>query len=78
LFLPIILPGFQHSLSAIWEDISERASRRDAMPPSMVLANIYEKNLPCLQEYLGHFSLIGSQVGAVFMINGKVVGMDAF
>jgi hypothetical protein len=64
--------------SAIWQDIAERASRRDVASPSMAMAGIYEKDLPSLQEYLRHFSLIGSQVGAVFMINGKVVGMDAF
>jgi hypothetical protein len=64
--------------SAIWHDIAERASRRDAASPSMAMAGIYEKDLPSLEEYLRHFSLIGSQVGAVFMINGKVVGMDAF
>lgn len=69
---------YQADQSAIWADISERATRRDAMSPSMAMANIYEKDLPSLQEYLGHFSLIGSQVGAVFMINGEVVGMDAF
>ena len=69
---------YQADQSAIWADISERASRRDAMSPSMAMANIYEKDLPSLQEYLSHFSLVGSQVGALFMINGKVVGMDAF
>jgi len=69
---------YQADQSAIWEEISQRANRRDAMSPSMAMAGIYEKDLPSLQEYLEHFSLIGSQVGAVFLINGKVVGMDAF
>jgi len=69
---------FQADQSAIWQDISERAARRNAMSPSMAMAGIYEKDLPSLQEYLSHFTLVGSQVGAVFMINGKVVGVDAF
>ena len=69
---------YQADQSALWADISERANRRDAMSPSMAMSSIYEKDLPSLQEYLEHFSLIGSQVGAVFLINGKVVGMDAF
>jgi hypothetical protein len=69
---------FQADQSAIWQDISERAARRNAMSPSMAMAGIYEKDMPSLQEYLSHFTLIGSQVGAVFMINGKVVGVDAF
>ena len=41
------------------------------MSPSMAMATIYEKDLPSLEEYLDHFSLIGSQVGAVFMINSS-------
>ena len=64
--------------SAIWHDIADRAARRHAASPSMAMANIYEKDLPSLQDYLRHFTLMGSQVGAVFMINGKVAGMDAF
>jgi hypothetical protein len=69
---------YQADQSAIWTNIAERASRRDAMSPSMAMASIYEKDRPSLQEYLGHFSLIGSQIGAVFLINGKAVGMEAF
>jgi ARG and Rhodanese-Phosphatase-superfamily-associated Protein domain len=69
---------YQADQSAIWADIGERASRRAAMSPSMAMARIYEKDRSSLQEYLEHFSLIGSQVGAVFLINGKVVGMDGF
>lgn len=69
---------FQADQSAIWQDISERAARRNAMSPSMAMAGIYEKDLPSLQEYLSHFTLVGYQVGAVFMMNGKVVGVDAF
>jgi hypothetical protein len=46
--------------------------------PAWLWPAFMKKTCPQLQEYLRHFSLIGSQVGAVFMINGKVVGMDAF
>jgi len=69
---------YQADQSALWADISERASRRQAMSPSMAMARIYEKDLPSLHEYLQHFSLVGYQVGAMFTINGEVVGMDAF
>ena len=69
---------YQADRSAIWADISERASRRDAKSSSMAMARIYEKDLLSLQEYLQNFSLKGYQVGAVSTINGEVVGMDAF
>jgi ARG and Rhodanese-Phosphatase-superfamily-associated Protein domain len=69
---------YQAEQSAIWADISQRASRRDAMSASMAMTRIYEKDLPFLHEYLQHFSLVGYQVGAVFTINGEVVGMVSF
>jgi len=34
--------------------------------------------MPSINEYIKHFRLIDSQVGAIFMINGKVVGLDSF
>ena len=49
-----------------------------ATSPSMAMASIYEKDMPSIQEYVKHFKLIDSQVGAIFMIDGKVVGLDSF
>ena len=63
---------------AIWDEISEKADRRQARSATMAMADIYEKDRPSIEEYAGHFGLIDSQVGAIFMINGKVVGMDGF
>ena len=67
---------FRADQGVIWNEIAYKAERRDAASPSMAMAEIYEKDRPSIQEYLKHFRLIDSQVGAVFMINGKVVGMD--
>jgi hypothetical protein len=61
---------------AIWQQISQKASRRGARSNSMAMAEIYNQDKPALQSYLEHFKLGDSQVGAVFLINGKVVGMD--
>jgi hypothetical protein len=43
----------------------------------MAMSSIYEKDMPSIQEYVKHFKLIDGQVGAVFMIDGKVVGLDS-
>jgi ARG and Rhodanese-Phosphatase-superfamily-associated Protein domain len=61
----------------IWDEISDKASRHAAESPSMSMAHIYEKDATSIHEYVKHFRLIDSQVGAVFMINGRVVGMDS-
>jgi hypothetical protein len=42
------------------------------------MAAIYDKERPSIDEYVRDFHLIDSQVGAVFMINGQIAGMDAF
>ncbi len=67
---------YRSDQGALWEEISEKAARRGTGSPSMAMAQIYEKDRPSIKEYSSHFSLIDSQIGAVFMINGEVVGMD--
>jgi hypothetical protein len=44
----------------------------------MAMSEIYEREKSSIGEYVDHFRLTEGQVGAVFMINGKVAGMDAF
>jgi hypothetical protein len=39
---------------------------------------VFDKEAPVIREYLEGFALVERQVGAVFLVNGKVVGMDAF
>jgi hypothetical protein len=69
---------FRSNQGAIWDEISVKSERRGVQSPSMAMSEIYEKDAPYIQEYTRHFNPIDSQVGAIFMINGRVVGMDSF
>jgi hypothetical protein len=69
---------FRANQGVIWQEIANKARRRGAPSPSMAMAAIYEKDRPSLDEYVKHFHFVDSQVGAVFMINGEVTGLDAF
>ena len=69
---------FQADQGAIWDGIAEKAERMEAASPTGAMAAIYDKKMPSIEEYVKHFNLIDSQIGAIFMINGKVVGLDAF
>lgn len=69
---------FRADQGAIWDGIAEKAVRMEAASPTGAMAAIYDKERPSIREYVKHFSLINSQIGAIFMINGKVVGLDAF
>jgi len=62
----------------IWNQISLKANRMEAHSPSMAMSEIYEKKAANLEEYTRHFRAIEGQVGAVFLINGNVVGLDSF
>jgi hypothetical protein len=70
--------GYQSDQSVIWKEISAKADRMEVLSDSMEMAAIYRKETPAIKEYVDHFELVDHQIGAVFLINGKVVGMDCF
>jgi hypothetical protein len=69
---------FRSDQGAIWDEISAKASRRKAESESMAMAAIYKKDQSNINDYLQNFAIVDSQIGAIFLINGKVVGMDCF
>lgn len=69
---------FRSDQGAIWNEIESKARRRGAVSPSMAMSEIYEKERPSLEEYLSRFHPVEGQVGAFFLINGKVAGLDGF
>ena len=70
--------NFRSDQGAIWNEISAKASRRQAESDSMAMAEIYKKERLAIDDYLENFAMVDSQIGAIFLINGKVVGMDCF
>ena len=69
---------YRSDQDAIWDEINWKAQRMEAMSDTMSMSFIYEKEMPAIQEYVKHFSLSENQTGAVFLINGKLVGLDSF
>jgi hypothetical protein len=69
---------FRSNQGLIWDDIFSKAKRMDAESSSMAMAEIYEKKTGSIEDYSKNFTLAGSQAGALFMINGKVSGLDSF
>jgi hypothetical protein len=70
--------NFRSDQGAIWNEISAKVTRRQAESDSMAMAEIYKKERPAIDDYLENFVMVESQIGAIFLINGKVVGMDCF
>ncbi|MGE5258375.1 MAG: ARPP-1 family domain-containing protein [Hyphomicrobiales bacterium] len=69
---------FASDQGAIWEDISDLAHTRCAVSPSMAMSAIYKKERSRLEDYSSKFGAVEAQVGAVFVIDGRIAGMDCF
>ncbi|MDZ7697732.1 MAG: DUF6569 family protein [Deltaproteobacteria bacterium] len=70
--------NYRSDQGAIWDEIADKSVRMEVASPTGAMGAMYEKRGDNTQEYIKNFHLIDYQVGAVFMINGQVVGMDAF
>jgi hypothetical protein len=70
--------SYRSDQGALWGEIADKAERLNACSDSMAMSSIFEKERPNLQEYAKQFRAEENQVGAVFLINGKIVGLDSF
>ena len=71
--------GRQANQSAVWEEVGELRDRvAGSHSPSGALDHAYRDHSKTLNQYVGAFRVAADQVGAVFAINGEVVGLEAF
>jgi len=63
---------------AIWDGIAEKAARRRSVSATMAMSDLYEKDRGSLEEYRSHFKPLEQQIGALFIINGRIAGLDGF
>jgi len=62
----------------VWNHINEKFSRFGSSSPTSAMSDIYEQQSVRLEDYVRSFAPAGNQVGAVFAIEGKVVGLELF
>jgi hypothetical protein len=62
----------------VWSDIQVKFSRMCEASPSMAVGDLYEARSTSIQSYVGAFKAAPLQRGAVFAVDGKVVGLDLF
>ena len=69
---------FASDQGAIWGEIQDLVQGFDVESPSTAMADVYRKERPALAEYTRELSPIDQQVGGVFVINGRVAGVETF
>lgn len=64
--------------SAVWRDIETRARRMSVASPTRAAAALYEGHRARLDDYRAAFAPQPNQCGALFAVNGSLVGLDLF
>jgi hypothetical protein len=62
----------------VWEDIADKMAVLESPSPTSALSDVFERNAPRLEDYVKAFEPVEGQAGAVFALNGEVVGLDVF
>ena len=70
--------GYQSDQSRIWDNISEKSARMNVESPTHAMADVYESYEDKLSEFINKFQLIEWQVGALFAMDGQIVGLEGF
>jgi len=70
--------GYRADQGRIWDDIQEKSVRMEAPSPTGAMAEIYDCYDERLSEFTQAFQLIEWQVGAIFAIDGRVLGLECF
>jgi hypothetical protein len=64
--------------SEIWHDISEKAAKLHARSETDAMADVYNKAGRRLNMFVRNLLPRPGQIGAIFLINGQVSGLDIF
>jgi len=70
--------GYRSDQGRVWDEVAEKAERMNVHSPTMAADEVFERYEDKLEAYLTAFGCMQHQVGAVFAIDGEVVGLEAF
>lgn len=68
----------QSDQGAIWNDIASKMTRMKFHSPTMNMQDLYDDKAGEIAAYVHAFSTLPDQVGAIFAINGCVMGAELF
>jgi hypothetical protein len=63
---------------AVWSDIAEKSARLGARSDTAAMSAMYERMDHSLEDFVAAFPPADGQVGAVFLVNGHLSGLELF
>lgn len=62
----------------VWREIDAKAARMRAQSPTAAMSSIYERHAAEMDEFVARVEAVPDQVGAVFAIGDRRLGLDLF
>jgi hypothetical protein len=62
----------------VWDDIAQKSSRMNASSPTSAMESIFSTHEETLDSFVSRCASVADQVGALFAVNGVLVGFDLF
>ncbi len=70
--------GYRSDQGEIWNELAAKQARMSTHSQTGAMADLFDDQKGKLDDYLKAFHLIDNQIGALFAINGGIVGMESF
>jgi hypothetical protein len=64
--------------AAVWDELASATAEFQVRSETAAMADIFEQRRDGIDAHVGDLKPVPGQVGAIFAIDGKVVGMDLF
>ena len=64
--------------AGVWDDIAQKSSRMNASSPTSAMESIFSTHADSLESFVSRCAPLDGQVGALFAVNGVLVGFDLF
>jgi hypothetical protein len=62
----------------VWQDIAAKCSRLDASSPTSAMEALFTRHAASIDSFVNACRPVDRQVGALFLVAGRVVGFDLF
>ena len=70
--------GYRSNQGMIWDELAMKSERMAVHSKTGAMADLFDGHKDRLEDYLKAFRPVECQVGAIFAINGEVVGLECF
>jgi hypothetical protein len=64
--------------SAVWDRIASKARRLEVQSETSAMAAMFESAGKSIEDYVAGLSPVDRQCGAVFLVNGRIAGLELF